>query len=463
MRILFVMRHSGYLRNFEWVLRLLAARSHQVHLGFEPDKTAREPNTLAAQLAEDTGGAITHGWIPARADRWRPLAFGLRQSISYLRYLSPPYADAAKLRERWGRQTPSIVVHLAGQPGFRSTAVRAALARTARAAERLVPRAQAIDAYLAREGYELVLVTPLVDRATQHDWVRSAKASGIPAFLAVASWDNLTNKGLVFEPPDRTYVWNELQRREAVELHGLDAGSVAVTGAHPFDHWFDWRPSTTREEFCAEAGLDAAHSFLLYVCSSGFISSDERSVVGRWIEAVRSHPGMEQVGVLIRPHPTKIGIWTEERPAWPNVAVWPRLGTDPTTVERRSGFYDSMYHSGAVVGANTTALIDAAIVGRRTFSVLMPDLQGGQEGTLHFHYLLRENGGPLTVAASLEEHAEQLREWLASKEDDSWREAFLQSFVRPHGLDEAAAVRFVDDLERRSGRFRPPRHRATAA
>ncbi len=102
-----------------------------------------------------------------------------------------------------------------------------------------------------------------------------------------------------------------------------------------------------------------------------------------------------------------------------------------------------------MVGANTTALIDAAIVGRRTFSIVLPELRGAQEETLHFHYLLPEHGGALTVAHSVEEHVEQLRALLAAPDSDgAWRETFLTGFVRPNGLDRPAAPLLVDDLER---------------
>ena len=120
MRILFVMRHGGYVRNFEWVLRALAERGHQVQLGFERGRAkgmeerierGRGGFDLPDKLREDTGGAVDHDLVPTREDRWRGLAFGLRQSVSYLRYLSPAYRDAAKLRERWARGTPRVVVH----------------------------------------------------------------------------------------------------------------------------------------------------------------------------------------------------------------------------------------------------------------------------------------------------------------------------------------------------------------
>jgi hypothetical protein len=463
LRILFVMRHGGYVRNFEWVLRLLAERGHSVELGFERGRArgmaerierGRGDFPLPDRLQAETGGAVSHTLVPTRADRLRGLGFGLRQSVSYLRYLGPAYRDARKLRTRWARGTPRIVVWLAQLPGLRSSRGLAALERTFRALERLLPRSAEIDGYLRRGGYDLVAITPLVDGPSQHDWLRSAKALGVPAALCVASWDNLTNKGVMFDAPDRTYVWNEIQRREAVELHGVEAASVVAVGAYPFDHWFDWKASRSRAELCAETGLDPERPILLYVCSSGFIAADERPVVARWLEARRADPELAEAGVLIRPHPTNGGTWAEHPFGdAPNVAVWPPVGEDPTDAERRAGFYDSMFHAAAVVGANTTALIDAAIVGRRTFTVLLPELRGAQEETLHFHYLLPEHGGALTVASSLDEHVHQLREALhADPGDDAWRTAFLESFVRPRGLDQPAAPLLVDDLERLGSR-----------
>jgi hypothetical protein len=460
-RILFVMRHGGYVRNFEWVLRLLAQRGHHVHLGFEAGRAkgmaerierGRGGFELPDRLLEETDGTVDHGLVPTRSDRWRGLAFGLRQSISYLRYCSPAYRDAAKLRERWARNTPGLVVRLA-----RIAPLRAPLARLLRAVERLIPRSRAIDDHLREGGWDAVVLTPLVDGPSQHDWLRSAKAVGVPVALAVASWDNLTNKGVMFDSPDRTYVWNEIQRREATELHGLDARTVAPLGAYPFDHWFDWEPSRDREEFCGGAGLDPMRPFLLYVCSSGFIAADERPIVASWVEALRVDPELAGVGVLVRPHPTNGAIWSEHPLAdSPNVGVWPPVGEDPTDEERRAGFFDSIYHSAAVVGANTTALIDAAIVGRRTYSVLLPELRGAQEQTLHFHYLLPENGGALVVARSLEEHLGQLRELLRGEAEGGWREDFLRGFVRPLGLDRPVAPLVVDDLERFAGVAREP-------
>ncbi len=234
MRVLFVMRHGGYVRNFEWVLRLLAERSHQVHLGFERGRAGGMAERIERGRADfplperlhERDRRRRHAW--ARSHPRRPLAQpGVRPApVGQL-----PALPVARVRRRDQAPGPVGAEHAAARPcgsrGFRGCAPGPAAgcsSAPSAPSERLIPRSKEIDDALRREAWDLVVITPLVDGPSQHDWLRSARALGIPAVLAVASWDNLTNKGVLFDRPDRTYVWNEIQRREAIELHGLDAG-----------------------------------------------------------------------------------------------------------------------------------------------------------------------------------------------------------------------------------------------
>jgi hypothetical protein len=437
------MRHADYVRNFEWLLRLLAERGHSVHLAFE--RGGRNAD-LAERLVATSNGSISFGFAPVRWDIWQPLSETLGRSIDYLRYRSPVYREATYLRERATRDVPPIVVRLSHwRLGVR------VLDRLLRAWERAIPPLPELSCFMESQACDLLMVTPLVSEQSQHSFARSARAAGRPVVLAVHSWDNLTNKGLIRETPDQTYVWNDIQRREAVELHGLPPESVIAVGAHSFDHWFAWTPSRDRVTFCAEMGLDPAQPFLLYVGSSLQIAPDERPFILRWLEAVRSDPVVARdLGILIRPHPYAGRTWrTNPFEGLTNVTIFPRHGAEPRSESRRADYYDSIYHAAAVVGLNTSALVEAAIVGRRTYTVVLHDLGNTQAGTLHFHYLLADNGGPLVPARSLEEHVEHLREALdAPPQDDEWRRSFLTSFVRPRGLDRAAAPLFAEDLER---------------
>ena len=89
-----------------------------------------------------------------------------------------------------------------------------------------------------------MLATPLVEYASnQVDYLKSARGLGIATGACIASWDNLTNKGMLRFTPDRVLIWNEVQRRELEELQGIDGRRAVVTGAQKFDEWFERAPT----------------------------------------------------------------------------------------------------------------------------------------------------------------------------------------------------------------------------
>src|SRR5712691_5794079 len=97
--------------------------------------------------------------------------------------------------------------------------------------------------------------------------------------------------------------------------------------------------------------------------------------------------------------------------------VFPREAHAPTDEESKADYYDSIFHSAAVVGINTSAMIEAAIVGRSVLTILDPEYERVQRGTLHFRYLLEVGGGFVSVAESLGEHVAQLEHALAGADE----------------------------------------------
>jgi FkbM family methyltransferase len=452
MKVLFVMRHSGYVRNFESTLRMLCGRGHVVHLAFQ-GRTKYEqldPTNIAQQLAGQYA-TFSYGDAPLRADGWGLLGRELRLSRDYLRYLGPEYRNAPKLRERATRDTPPWVLRRTKRGPLGTTPGRAVLSMWLRAMDAAIPTDPEIDAFIEDIRPDVLVITPLIEPGSpQVEYVRSARALGVPTALCVASWDNLTNKGLIHAPVDLVTVWNETMKREAVRFHGVPAERVAVTGAAAFDHWFEWHPSTTRAAFCARVGLREDRPYLLYLCSSRFVAPDEVSFVRRWVEHVRHSVGtVRDAGILVRPHPQNAEQWREVHFNGRDIAIWPRAGAAPVDTDSRNEYFDSMYHSAAVIGLNTTAEIESAIVGRRVFTVLASEFRDTQEGTLHFHHLREGNGGLVYVARDLDEHTAQLQSVLqAPQENDPRLRRFVETFIRPHGLNAAATPRLMDALER---------------
>ena len=468
MKIVFFMRHRGYVRNFESLLVGLAERGHDVvvAVGDAPTPWLGSSPGTSHPLAESCP-AIEFRSGPRQRGLAAVLGRRLRVARDYLRYLGPAYAHAEPLRVRARGKAPLSIRALVHVPRIRSASGLARLDRVLGRLERNLPRPKEIDRFLSAERADAVLVTPLIEIGSpQTAIVRAAQAAQIPVGLCVASWDNLTNKGGIREDLDLVAVWNEPQRREAIELHGVPPERVVATGANAYDHWFDWEPSASRAEFCASAGLQANRPFVLYVGSSRFIAPDEVPFVMRWLQFLRSHddPALRELGVLIRPHPQNATQWENfDVSAFAGVAVRPRGGEDPVDRASKSFFYDSIYHSAGVVGINTSALIESAIVGRTVYTLALPEVRRGQEGTLHFRHLVQAGGGVLQTARSLEEHAAQLQRGLAVPDAADRNKAFLEEFVRPFGLDSPAAPRLIEAIERIAGTAAGPTNERSVA
>ena len=429
LRILFLVHNLGKIRHFDGVIQRLTDRGHTVILAAAAKRNGLKGTGLGSGGRIEIVACPTH-----RVDRWKHLAPQLRLVRDYLRFFEPAHAHAAKLAERAASYTPDAWrARIDRHPWIRRHA--RLVGRVLALIEWAIPSDRYFELFIKYHEADLVLVTPLVDFGSyQTDYVKAAQRLGVPVAFLPFSWDNLTNRGLIRVHPDRVFVWNELQQREAVELHGVPAERVVVTGAARFDDFADLRPSTTREEFCAPLGLDPSHPLLLYVCSSPFVAPREVEFVRRWIEAIRgsADPKLSAAGVLVRPHPVHTEQWDGVSfDDLPNVAIW----RQPTTMNTDQGLYDSLHHSVALAGLNTSAMLEGALAGRTSFTVLAPEFAGGQEQTLHFQYLRAENGGVVTVAQDLAEHLKHLQyAVIGERKMERKARGFVTTFLKPLGL-----------------------------
>jgi hypothetical protein len=154
-----------------------------------------------------------------------------------------------------------------------------------------------------------------------------------------------------------------------------------------------------------------------------------------------SDPILRTAAILDPPHPQNAEQWADFE------VVRLRRGRhlasrrrQPVDTEARADYFDSMFYSVAVVGVNTSALIESGIVGRPCTPSWPRMFAGQQEGTLHFQHLKNVNGGLLTVARRLPGTRRTACRSVGVQPDamDKSR-AFVESFVRPYGFRRAGA------------------------
>jgi hypothetical protein len=458
-RVLFSSETPLSLTSFESVIRELGKRGHEVHIVIHEE---RESAWRDALLREVSGPHVTLENAPQPPpDRWLELALDVRSVRDLFQFLGPRFNETYRARA-WER-APKPAAALARTRLGTASPVRSLMTGGTGLVERALPTNPDIERFLVSCRPDVVLFTPYLGlRSIQPEWLRAAKALGLRTAICVKSWDNLSSKSVVRPKPDRLFVWNDVQRDEAQTLHGISPERVVVTGAQCFDEWFTWSPRP-RDEFLAGVGLDPARPYVLYTCCSPWTGQSEVGFVRRWVDALRAHGGaLADVGVMIRPHPKRPDPWLDVDPAdLSGAVVFPPDAHAPTDDASKADYFDSIHHAAAVVGINTSAMIEAAIIGRSVLTVLDPEYERIQQGTLHFRYLLDVGGGLLRVARTLDEHTGQLEAAVEGRDDGAARaDAFVREFVRPRGLDVVATPLFVDEIERLAAAA-PPRPERT--
>src|SRR5919198_780043 len=166
LRILFVVR-PGTLLRFALLVPQIAERGHAIHFAF-----GRKPEGRVRRFLEPVMGRypnVTYDVAPVRRETegWCHVAWLVRLLGDVGRYAHPRYDAAPVLRKRMAKR---------GKPP---------------------PVSEEIDL------------------------LKSARRLRIPTGICVGSWDKLTNKGMIKFVPERVFVWNDVQVREAVELHAI--------------------------------------------------------------------------------------------------------------------------------------------------------------------------------------------------------------------------------------------------
>ncbi len=368
----------------------------------------------------------------------RPVVHATRNLLTYSSYLERS-DQSAYYRRRWEQYLPAPVRWSLPLPGVRRALARDAVRQALRRFELRVRPAPSVLRHLSQLAPDVVIASPLNYWGSEEvEYVKAARALGIPTAHHVFSWDNLTTKSLLYVEPDLVLVWNQRQAREAVEIHGVEPERIVVTGAPHFDDFIaDLMRPVPRAEFCARAGLDPARAFVAYLGSSSFIAADETWLVRELVGALGRHPAREirELQILLRPHPAHARIYDGLEDA--RVRIWPKGGARFESSEFTRDYVDTLQHAMAAFGINTSGLLNAVIADRPCLTLLSPRYRETQAEAAHFGHLLESN--VLETCSSADDCARALDRIRGGIDGRAGaRAAFLDGWIRPRGRSRAA-------------------------
>lgn len=438
-RVLFVARSMDHISYYQSILEALLERGASLDLVFDREwsRFATSGKAVVEELACEHP-ALTAGWLSRRNDRLRAFLFALRELRSYRSYLVRRQTTQYYI-DRWRKYLTPRLRSLSENALF-AGALKAPLADfLMKSIEYAAPPDNGVVNFIRNKAPSVVVICPLNMRFSEEmDYLKAAKKLKIPTALPVYSWDNLSTKGLIQIAPDRVFVWNDFQHKDALEIHNLPRNCIYLAGAPFMDKWF--RPHSSpmpRNAFFESIGLDPQRPLLLYLGSSKNVASDE----SWFVEAMKDHlensqsERLQETQVLVRPHPANADVYS--RISRPDIRVWPERGALPSSAEEFTHMRNTFLHANAAVGINTSAMIDSILAGLPTFSVRLDHYVDTQANTPHFRYL--EETDALCCVSSLPHFSEELRTLLDGRDARvKERRDFAQRFARPRGLDRPA-------------------------
>jgi hypothetical protein len=218
----------------------------------------------------------------------------------------------------------------------------------------------------------------------------AAKKRGIHTLCIVESWDNLSSKCHLFVRPDRLIVWNQINKKEAIQLFDYTEEQVDVVGVPHFDTYARMR-FISREEWAVRLGVDPKRKTILLAGSSGAVVNEEfDEIVAILAKAIESNYFPFPTQLLIRPHPhvysgyqkgkgtfsdfQRYRTWSRhiyyDIPSLTEGSIKTNLATD--SIEQLG---NTLYHCDVVLNFFSTIALESCIVGTPAIGIGFDGIQ----------------------------------------------------------------------------------------
>jgi hypothetical protein len=279
------------------------------------------------------------------------------------------------------------------------------------------------------------------------------KRCKIPTLAANFSWDNLTSESHMMRHPDYLLTWNEVAKKEALELHGYPADRVFTTGIMRFDHYFSNSPrELTREEFLRSKNLNPALKTILFTTVSPIFHYQHKHL--RSLMELREKKFIPYTNIFIRIHPFDEYSLYQQYSGLKDVRV-EKAGKEFKTADGEPriemnrddliNLKNTLRYTDLNINLASTISLEASIFDKPIINFVEPGKEYIYE--LH-HYKPLVEMGAVRLARNAEEYQTLIVDYLNNPRLDSeQRKALVDKYVPLRdGLAYKRAVDYLDKL-----------------
>lgn len=216
---------------------------------------------------------------------------------------------------------------------------------------------------------DLVLATHVVSKF-EYDYLRVAKRDGIKIFGMVKSFDNLTSKGVIPLKLDYLIAWNEIIKKELMDMYNYPAENIFVTGIPQFDAYKE-TPKVSKEDYFERINLSHKKSTILFATNSEIIGIDDVEIVkllSKNLEDLNAQ-------LIVRIHPTdsikRYGDLKLKDVHFDNAGIDNGTNSDDRVSSRSfiSNLRDQLYFCDVVINTCSTMSLDAIAINKPVINI----------------------------------------------------------------------------------------------
>lgn len=317
----------------------------------------------------------------------------------------------------------------------------------------LIKRPKEFDNWI-REYQPSLVITPTPGlNAYDANAILLAKKYKIPTLATNFTWDNLTSESHIIRKSDYLFIWNEIVRKEAVNIHHYPDNRIFTTGIMRFDHYFQNEPNPkTRESFLASKNLNPKLPMILYsTVSTSFIYHRKHL---QYLLDLREEKLIPYTSILIRVHPLDPYNDYLQFADLPDVCVekagrdipWPEGGTRiGMTKEDFLNLKYTIKYCDLNINFVSTISLEAAIFDKPVINYIEP----GKEYMFSVsHYKPIAESGAIKLVKNIDEYRDAIIAYLKNpKLDQEKRRKLIDSYVPfQDGLAYKRAVDYIEKI-----------------
>lgn len=223
---------------------------------------------------------------------------------------------------------------------------------------------------------DLCIVMPTnMPGSIEHEVIAWSRSKKIPTVVPVMTLDNLSSKGIILDLPTFVACWNETQREYLKKYHSIPEHRILLSKSLFFSAW----QSKFRSQLPKSMQTDVLR--FLYVCSSARIGGYSKSPNDRAEEIKTLCKLIKQLDFHLRMNSLKGCLRIRTHPTFALDPFVMKLKTHQLRIEVASGAFpnfesedesllEDLHSSNYCFGINTSAMLQASLIGVKTFSLV---------------------------------------------------------------------------------------------